>query len=100
MAYYNAAAALVFVGKLPHEMDIHRIGRVADVEMHIDVGVELARQLKNAADLTWPIFIVARGATYDFDATLESFDQKRVSTGITDQSFLRKYADLDVRLSA
>ena len=49
MAYYNAAAALVFVGKLPHEMDIHRIGRVADVEMHIDVGVELARQLKNAS---------------------------------------------------
>jgi hypothetical protein len=32
-------------------VDVHRVGRVADVEMDVDVDVELARELEDALDL-------------------------------------------------
>ena len=48
---HDPAAAPVLLGELAHEMDVHGVGRVADIEMHVDVDVELARQLEDAPDL-------------------------------------------------
>ena len=51
VADHDPPAAPVFLGQLAHQMDVHRVGRVADVEMDVDIDVELARELEDAPDL-------------------------------------------------
>src|ERR1700759_470724 len=41
----NPTAAAVLLGQFAHEMDVHCVGRVPDVEVDVDVDVELASEL-------------------------------------------------------
>jgi hypothetical protein len=61
MTGYDAATAFVFVGQFAHQVDIHLVGGMADIEVHVDIDVELARQLENAVDLSRPILVGAPG---------------------------------------
>jgi hypothetical protein len=45
----DAAAAFVFPGEVTNEVNVHGVGGVADIEMHVDVDVELAGERKNVA---------------------------------------------------
>src|SRR5262245_3731594 len=64
--------------------------------MHVDIDVELARQLEDAMDLAGLVGVVARRAADHLGAALEALDQELVGSRIADQSFLRKDADLDI----
>ena len=67
-----------------------------DVEMHVDIDVELARQLEDAMDLAGFVGVVARRAADHLGAALEPLDQELLGPRIADQSLLRKDADLDI----
>ena len=92
----DPSAALVLVGQFAHQVDVHGIGRGADVEMNVDVDVELARELEDAPDLAGLVLVVARRAADHLGAALEPLDQQLVGARIAGQAFLRKHADLDV----
>ena len=64
--------------------------------MDVDVDIELARQLEDAVDLAGLVAVVARRAADHLGAALEALDQQLVGSGIVDQAFLRKHADLDI----
>ena len=64
--------------------------------MHVDVDVELARQLEDALDLAGAVGVVARRAADHLGAALQRLDQQFVGAGIVGQAFLREHADLDV----
>ena len=96
MTDHDAAATFVFFRELAHEVDVHRVGRGPDVEMHVDIDIELARQLEDAMDLAGFVGVVARRAADHLGAALEPLDQELLGPRIADQSFLRKDADLDI----
>ena len=47
----DAPAVAVLLGAVAHVLDGHALGRVAEVEVHVDVDVELARHLEEPVDL-------------------------------------------------
>ena len=96
MADHHAAAAAVPVGQFAHQMDVHRVRRVADVEMDVEVDVEFARQFEDAPDLPRLVGVVARRAAEHLCAAPQTFDQQLLRAGKADQPFLRKHADLDL----
>src|ERR1700737_5281964 len=63
MSHHDASATLELLRELEHEIDVHVVGRGADVEMYIDVNIEFSRELKNALDLARFAGIVTRRAT-------------------------------------
>jgi hypothetical protein len=96
MADDDAPAAPVFLGELAHLVDVHTLGRGADVEVQIDVDIELARELEDAPDLRRAVAVVARRAADDARTAAQRLDQQLVGAGIVRQAFLWKDADLDV----
>jgi len=42
---------LYFLGEIPHLVDKHAIGRVTDIQMHVDIDVEFTRKFEDAFDL-------------------------------------------------
>src|ERR1700752_913715 len=52
MADYNPAAAAVLLGQVADEMDVHCLGRVADIEVDVNVDIEFASELEDPPDLT------------------------------------------------
>ena len=48
MADRDAAAELVLLGQFADQMRVEIVRRVAEIEMHVDVGVVFARQLEHA----------------------------------------------------
>jgi len=54
--------ATVFLRQFANEVDVHRLGGVADIEVNVDIDVELSRELENAPDLTCMVGVVTRGA--------------------------------------
>ena len=96
MANRDAAAALVFLGQLADQIDVQVVRRVADVEMHVDVDVELAGDLEDTPDLAVLVLVVARRATDQLGAALEALDHQFLGAGIAGEAFLREHADLDV----
>src|SRR4029077_3268886 len=74
----------------------HLVRRAAEIEMHVDVDVELARQGEDAVDLALRIAVaIGRGAEH-LDPLLQRLHQPLLGAGIVEQSLLRKDADLDI----
>ena len=96
MAHCNPAAAAVLLGQFADEVDVHCLGRVADIEVNIDVDVEFASELKDPPDLTGVVSVVSRRAPDSSSAAFQRFDQQFVGAGIIGQPVLRKDADFDV----
>ena len=96
MADHHAAAAPILVGQLAHQVDVHRVRRIADVEVDIEVDVELAREREDAPDLSRLVGVVARRAAEHLCAAPQAFDQQFIRAGKADQPFLREHADLDL----
>jgi hypothetical protein len=92
----DPAAAMVLLGEIAHQWHIELVGAVADIEMEVDVGVVLARQLKDPVDLAVTIGIVARRTADRFGAAFQTLDQQFVGARIIGQPVLREDADLDV----
>ena len=51
MADHDPTAAAVFLGQLADEVDIHRLRRVADIEMNVEVDVVFTGEFEDAPDL-------------------------------------------------
>src|SRR5438270_3184244 len=62
MADRHPSTAAVLLGQLAGEMNVHCLGRVADIEVDIDINVELAGELEDSADLTGMGGVVSRRA--------------------------------------
>jgi len=77
-------------------MDVHRLGRAADIEMQVDVDVVFTREFEYAANLAGGVSVVARGATDHVGPAFQRLDQQLVSAGIIGEAVLRKDAVLDV----
>src|SRR5262249_59212017 len=61
----DAAAVTVLLGAPADVLQIHVVGGRAEVEVHVDVGVELARHGEHAVDLPARIAVgVGRGADH------------------------------------
>ena len=58
----DAPAVAELLGLRAHVLDVHGLRRVAEVEMHVDVDVELARHLEHAVDLAARIGVGVGGA--------------------------------------
>jgi hypothetical protein len=53
---HDPPAAPVLFGQLADEVDIHRLGGVADIEMDIDVDIVFAGKLEDTPDLAaWSV---------------------------------------------
>ena len=96
MADGDAAAPFVFLGEIADQQRVEMLGRRAAVDMHVDVGIELARQLEDAMDLGGAVAVVAGRRSDDPRAVLQRLDHQLVGAGIVGQAFLRHDAELDV----
>src|SRR6266436_6769372 len=85
-----------FPGEVPNEVNVHGVGGVAHIEMHVDVDVELTGKRKNALDLTGMVRVVARGAAKNLGAPLQTFHEQLFRPRIVGQSFLGEHTDLDL----
>ena len=92
----HASAQPVLLGQLAHQMDVHLVRRIAGIEMHVDVHIELARQIEHPMDLPGMIRIVVRRRADHLRAALQSLHQQRVGARIVGQPLLREHAHLDV----
>ena len=68
MADGDPTPAPIFLGQIANEMDVHCLGRVADVEVDIDTDVKLASELEDPPDLTGVVGVVSRRAPDDSGA--------------------------------
>ena len=92
----DAPAPAVFLGEIADQQGVELLGRGAAVEMHVDVDVEFARHLEDAADLSRPVgVVVGRGADHG-GAALERGHHQFVGAGIVEQTLLRHDADFEV----
>ena len=66
--------------------------RVAGIQMHVDIHVELARQREDAVDLAGVIGIVVRRGTHHLGAAPQRLDDKLLGPGIVGQPLLRENA--------
>ena len=96
MADRDPPAAAVLLGQIADEGHVEFVRPVADIEMEVDIGVVLMRQLEDAADLALMVGIVARRAADRLGAAFQPFDQQFLDAGVIGQPVLRKDADLDV----
>ena len=96
MADDDPPAAAILLGQLADEVNIHVLGRIADIEMNVDVDIEFASELEDPPDLAGMIGVIARRAADRLGAALQCRDQQLVGAGIIGQPVLRENADLDV----
>ena len=93
MSNRDPAAAAILFGQLADLMDVHRLGRAADIEMQVDVDVVFTREFENSADLAIGVAVVARGAANHLGPAFQRLDQQLVGTWVIRQPVLRKDAD-------
>ena len=96
MADSYPASKAVFIRQLAHQVNVHLLRRIAGVQMHVDVHIELTRQLEDPMDLPGMVGIIIRCGADDTCAAPQTFDQQSVSAWIVGQPLLREDADLDV----
>src|SRR6516164_7998023 len=96
MADRDPAAAAVLLGQFADEMNVHFLGRVAHIEVDIDVDVKFASELKYPPDLTGMVGVVSRRAADNSGPAFQRFDKQLLGAGIIGQAVLRKNADFDV----
>ena len=56
----DASAEPVFLGQLADQMNVHVLRRISGIEMHVDIHIELARQIEHPVDLAGMVRIVVR----------------------------------------
>ena len=64
--------------------------------MHVDIHVELARQVEDAVDLSGMVRIIVRRRADHLRAAVQSLDQQRIRSRIVSQTLLREHAHLNV----
>ncbi len=96
MADRDAPAPAIFLGLATDIVDLHAVGGFGQIEMHVDLGVELARNREDAVDLCLRIGVEIRRSTNGPRAAAQAFDQEFLGAGIVGEAFLRKYAELDI----
>ena len=78
----DAPAPAVLLGEIADQQGVELLGRGAAVEMHVDVDVEFARHLEDAADLSGPVGVVVGRRADHGGARLERGHHQRVGAGI------------------
>src|SRR5262249_45644298 len=98
VADVDAATVSIFVGELDHAVDVHRLGRVAEVEMQVDVEVVGAGELENATDLPHVVGVVTGRAADcgDMTAALDCLDEESLGTLDARHALLQEDADLEI----
>ena len=77
-------------------MDVHVGGAVARIQMHVDIGVELAGEFEDPADLAVLVGIVVGRRADDPGTALQRLHQQFVRALVVGQALLREDAQLDV----
>jgi len=96
MASHDPPTSAILLCQLADVMDVHRLGRVADVEMQVDVDIVFTSKLEDSADLADRVGVVARGATDHAGPAFQTLDKELVSARIIGQAVLGKDTNLDV----
>ena len=96
MADTDPAAALEFLCAPAEVIEIHALGRRAEIQVHVDVDVVVARQLEDAVDPAGRIAVGIGRAADHAAAAVERRDHELVGAGIVEESLLRKHADLEI----
>jgi hypothetical protein len=81
---------------LAYVCDIHPRYVEREVEVHVDGHVEVARDGEHAVDLAVRVAIDVRRRTRDARTALERCDHQLLGARIVGETFLGKYADVDV----
>jgi hypothetical protein len=92
----DTPAAPVLFGQLAYQVDVHRLGRVADVEMNVDIDIEFTGECEDPPDLAVMVAVVAWGAADYVSPAFQRFEQQLLSAGIVGQPVLRENTDFDV----
>jgi len=92
----HAAAISEALGQRAHVLEIERRRIGTEIEMHVYVDVEFAREFEHAVDLSVRIAVGIRCRADDAAAAPQGLDHQRIGARIVEQPFLRKDADLDV----
>ena len=92
----DASAPAELLGAVADVLDGHAIRGVAEVEVHVDIHVELARHLEQTIDLSRRIAVGVGRAANDVAAPLQALDHELVGSGVVQQTLLRKDADLQI----
>ena len=96
MADGDTAPVLVLIGAAADVIHVHALGGRAEIEMHVDIGVELARHLEHAIDLAGRIGVGVRCCSHHATPAFETREHQLVGAGIVEQTLLREDADLEV----
>ena len=96
MADRNTAAVFVLIRATADVINIHTVGRRAEIEMHVDIHIELTRHLEHSVNLAGRVAVgIGRGS--DHPASLfEAFDHEFVGPWIVEQPLLWKDANFKV----
>ena len=92
----DPAAILEFLRAPADVIEIHAIGRRAEIQMHVDVDVVVARQLEDAVDLAGRIAVGIGRAADHAAAAVERRDNELVGARIVEETLLREHADLEI----
>src|SRR5947209_7942955 len=96
MAYRDAAGPAIFLGFPADIFDLHAVGRIREVEMHVDIDIVVARDRKNAVDLAARIGIDVGDGADRIRAAPQPLDQELFGAGIIGEALLRKDADFEI----
>ena len=77
-------------------LDVHAVGCLAEVEMHVDVDVELLRELEDAVDLASRVAVRVRRSPDHACAASQRLDHQLVGSRVVQQPLLREDAELEV----
>jgi len=75
MAHRDTAAPAVFLGLATDVFGLHALGRVAHVQMHVDVHVPFARDREDAVDLPARVGVDVGHRADHSGTAAQAFDQ-------------------------
>jgi len=78
---HHPPAAAILLCQLADVVDEHSLGRVADIEVQVDVDIVFAGKFEYPADLAGGIGVVSWRAADHLGPAFERLDQELVSTG-------------------
>src|SRR5215471_2076684 len=92
----NPTAAPILLGQIADQMDVHRLGRVADIEVDINIDVEFTREFKDSPDLAGMVGVISWRAADRLGPALQRLDQQLIGPRVIGKPVLGKGADLDI----
>ncbi len=96
MADGHPAAPAKFLGLAADIFDLHALRGLGEIEVHVDFGVEIARDGKNPIDLAARIGVEIRHGADRPRAAAQALDQQFFGAGIVGEPLLRENAQFDV----